>query len=331
MPNDATPIFSDIQAAQLPGPTFLTIGNFDGLHRGHQALIRRLQEEARQDGRPGARTALLTFDPHPLALLRPDLPLQLLTSPQERVALALELGVDVGIVQPFTHEIAALSPREFMQRLVDHVGLAGLVVGPDFALGRNRSGTLDVLTALGQELGYRVIVIDPVAWEGEEVRSLAIRRHLLDGNVAQAQMLLGRFYRLPGEVVSGDGRGRTIGVPTANLLTPSDRLLPANGVYATWAWLGTPGQGRRFASATNVGVRPTVDGTQRRVETHLLDFPPSGQSGDLYGQVLTIAFVERLRGEQKFESLQALVAQIQADLVQARQVLATESAQHSLA
>ena len=155
-------IYNNVYDAHLPGPTFLTIGNFDGLHRGHQALISRLQQEAAAV--PEACTAFMTFDPHPVALFRPDLPLQLLTTPQERVALAGDLGVDLGIVQPFTPEIAALPPRQFMEILVAHLGLAGLVVGPDFALGRNRAGTLAVLAALGEEMGYRVIVLDAVQW-----------------------------------------------------------------------------------------------------------------------------------------------------------------------
>jgi riboflavin kinase/FMN adenylyltransferase len=312
-------IYYNIHNAHLPGPTFLTIGNFDGLHRGHQTLIKRLQQEAAAE--PGACTALMTFDPHPLALFRPQVPLQLLTTPEERIALAGDLGVDVGIIQPFTQEIAALSPRQFMEIVVRRLGLAGLVVGPDFALGRQRAGTVEVLSALGEALGYRVAVLDPVQWGAEEVRSLAVRQYLEVGDVAHAGQLLGRFYSVPGVVIAGDQRGRAIGVPTANLDVSADRMLPADGVYATWTWLGKPGHSQCFASATNIGVRPTVDGSQRRVETHLLDFPPSGESGDLYGQALTVQFVARLRGEKRFESIDALVGQIRNDLVEARRLL----------
>lgn len=318
-------IFYDVHDAALAGPTYLTIGNFDGLHRGHQMLLKRLQEEARQHAGGAAQTALLTFDPHPAALLRPNMPLQLLTTPAERIELAAELGIDIGIIQPFTPYIAALSPHEFLEMLVTHLGLAALVVGPDFALGRNRAGTLAVLEELGKTLGYSLIVLEPVSWEGVEVRSLAVRQHLLAGEVEAASALLGRPYHVAGEVVSGDGRGRTIGVPTANVATAPDRLIPANGVYATWCTVERAGAVQRFASATNVGVRPTVDGTQRRVETHLLDFPPPGASGDLYGQQVRVEFVSRLRSEQKFETIEALVAQIQADLVQARQSLSVHT------
>jgi riboflavin kinase/FMN adenylyltransferase len=315
-------IFHRIEDVNLAGPTFLTIGNFDGLHRGHQTLIERMQAEAQLDECPQICTALMTFDPHPLAFFRPDTILQLLTSPLERLEQAAELGVDVGIIQPFDQQTAALSAREFMQLLVTHLGLTCLVVGPDFALGHNREGNIETLRRLGEEMGYRVVVIEPVHASDEEVRSLTIRRHLQNGDVVQAQRLLGRPYTISGTVVDGDKRGRTIGVPTANLQISPDRILPADGVYATWTWIGSVGDSPRYAGATNIGVRPTVDGTQRRVETHLFDFPPPGESGDLYGRTLTVAFAARLRGEQRFNGIDELVAQIHRDLAAAREILA---------
>lgn len=315
-------IFHRIEDVNLAGPTFLTIGNFDGLHRGHQALIQRMQAEAQLDERPQICTALMTFDPHPLAFFRPDTILQLLTSPLERLEQAAKLGVDVGIIQPFDQQTAALSAREFMQLLVTRLGLTCLVVGPDFALGHNREGNIETLRRLGEEMGYRVVVIEPVHASDEEVRSLTIRRHLQNGDVVQAQRLLGRPYTISGTVVDGDKRGRTIGVPTANLQTAPDRILPADGVYATWTWIGSVSDSPRYAGATNIGVRPTVDGTQRRVETHLFDFPPPGESGDLYGRMLTVAFAARLRGEQRFNGIDELVAQIHRDLAAAREILA---------
>ncbi|MEZ4834861.1 MAG: bifunctional riboflavin kinase/FAD synthetase [Caldilineaceae bacterium] len=318
-------IFHHIEEINLAGPTYLTIGNFDGLHRGHQALIEQMQAEAKRDGHADACTALMTFEPHPVLFFRPDTPLHLLTTPRERIELAANLGIDVGIIQPFDQQTAALSARDFMQMLVSHVGLYCLVVGPDFALGRKREGTIDVLRSLGDELGYRVVVIEPVHASDEEVRSFNIRRHLYEGDVVHAQRLLGRVYTVSGVVVDGDKRGRTIGVPTANLDIPSARILPADGVYATWAWIGRPGESKPYGSATNIGVRPTVDGTQRRVEAHLFDFPPPGESGDLYGQTLTVGFVARLRGEQRFNGLDELVAQIQRDLHAAREILANQN------
>ncbi len=320
-------IYRDVREAHLPGPTYLTIGNFDGIHLGHQALLRTLLEQARQDPSGQALSALLTFDPHPVTVLRPGTEHAILTTPEERMELAGALGVQVGIIQPFTLELAQLGPREFVALLKRHLGLAGLVAGPDFALGKGRSGSLDVLRALGQEMGFRVTVVQPVTVTGEdgraqEVRSFHIRQLLRQGDVTGAARMLGRRYRVPGLVVEGDGRGRQIGVPTANLQPiPPQRLLPGDGVYATRTWLGKPDASPAFPSVTNIGVRPTVDGRRHLVETHLLDFPPDGASGDLYGQLLTVEFVARLRGEQRFPGLEALVAQIQEDIRRARTVL----------
>ncbi len=316
-------LYRDIREARLPGPTFLTIGNFDGVHRGHQALLRRLLEAKAQSGLAEARTAVMTFDPHPLQVLRPEAPVRLLTTPEERMEMMAELGMDVGIIQPFTRELAELSPEAFVQMLVDHLGLAGLVVGPDFALGRGRRGTVEVLRELGQRHGFQVHVVHPITWQGQEVRSFTLRQLIQSGEVAQAMALLTRPYRLKGTVVRGDGRGRQIGVPTANLRVDPLRLLPGDGVYATWTWVGgPPGEGHSFPSVTNIGVRPTVDGRGgRQVEVHLLDFPPPGQDGDLYGQELTVEFIARLRDEQRFPSLDALVAQIRRDVERARDVL----------
>ncbi len=315
-------IFRDIRDAALPGPTFLTIGNFDGLHRGHQMLLARLCDNA---AAPGALSALLTFHPHPLTVLRPGTPLELLTTPEDRLRLAAALGVDVGIVQPFTPELAQLGPMDFLQLLRTHLGLVGLTVGPDFALGRNRAGTLDVLAALGREMGFVLDVVQPVQVAGEEVRSLTIRQALRAGEVERVCAMLGREYAVSGVVVEGDRRGRTIGIPTANLRVAEERLLPADGVYATWAWIDDPAAAlwttQRLAGVTNIGVRPTVGGTERRVECHLFDFPRAGESGDLYGKRVTLAFVQRLRPEERFANLDALIAQIQRDMAAARAIL----------
>lgn len=315
-------IFRDIREAALPGPTFLTIGNFDGLHRGHQMLLARLRDNATARG---ASSALLTFHPHPLTVLRPDTPLELLTTPEERLRLVATLEIDVGIIQPFTPELAQLDPRAFLELLRTHLGLAGLTVGPDFALGRNRAGTLDVLAQLGQELGFALDVVQPVQVAGEEVRSYTIRQALRAGEVERVSGMLGRDYSISGVVVEGDHRGRTIGIPTANLRVAEERLLPADGVYATWAWTGDPAGALwatlRLAGVTNIGMRPTVGGRERRVECHLFDFPRAGESGDIYGKIVALAFVQRLRSEERFENLDALIAQIQRDMAAARSIL----------
>lgn len=320
-------LLTDIRSVQLRRPTALTIGNFDGIHRGHQALLRELRRvataltAANSNGVEPVAGGMLTFHPHPLAVLRPEISHKLLTTPWERLHLAGELGLDVGIVQPFTRQTATLEAAEFMGLLKRHLKLAALVVGPDFALGRNRSGNLDVLSALGRELDYQVIVIEPVEWQDRSVRSSHIRGLLAEGKVEEAADLLGRLYHVTGKVIIGDRRGRQIGIPTANLQPPPDKLWPADGVYATRTWIHGLDHPRVYASVTNLGTRPTVDGLHHRFETHLLDFPSSGEDGDLYGKTLTVEFTHRLRGEKKFDGLAELVAQIHTDIATARDLL----------
>ena len=278
-------IFDDIRSVRVAGPTYLTIGNFDGLHRGHQALLTYMQALAAQHD-PNAQTALVTFSPHPLAVLRPETDLQLLTTPAERLRLAAAQGIDVGVIQPFDHDLAALSAREFVTLLKEKLGMIGLVVGPDFALGRNRAGDLPTLRLLGQELGYELYTIEPIDMADKAVRSSVIRHDLRMGDVRDAADLLGRAYHATGVVVEGDRRGRTIGIPTANIQTRNDKLLPADGVYATRTYIVPTGEHdeasmdaatwQAYDSVSNLGVRPTVDGENHRLETHLLDFPRAG-------------------------------------------------------
>jgi riboflavin kinase / FMN adenylyltransferase len=308
--------FRDVRQARLSGPTALTIGNFDGLHLGHRALLAQLQQTAQNQG---AKTALLTFDPHPLAVLHPGQPNLVLTTPRERLILAAELGIDYGIIQPFTPETAQTSPRDFVESLKQHLGLTALVVGPDFAIGRNRTGGIDTLRELGNELGFIVEVIHPIDVEGQAVRSSRVRELLQTGAVDEAATLLGRPYRVAGPVQQGDQRGRTVGIPTANIGAPADKLLPADGVYATRTLVATFECAHIFQSVTNVGMRPTVDGLHRRVETHLLDFPSAGQFDDLYGEQVAVDFLLRLRGEQRFATVGDLVAQIHRDIERARE------------
>jgi len=331
-------LFHDVRQAHLAGPTFLTIGNFDGIHLGHRALFRTLQQLAaatqveRASNTSGTEASaepnvgILTFDPHPLAVLRPELAPPILTTPQERIELVVQMGLNLGVVQPFTHEIAALRAVEFMTLLKRHLGLHTLVVGPDFALGRDRSGDIERLRELGDELDYRLVVVELVERQNASVRSSRIRELLAAGDVAAAAELLGRWYRISGTVMQGDRRGRLLGTPTANLAIPANRFLPADGVYATRTTIRNrverAGDAAVFYSVTNLGVRPTVDGQQHRVETHLLDFPPTGVSGDLYGETLDVEFVARLRGERRFDGVDALKTQIQTDIAQARQLFA---------
>jgi riboflavin kinase / FMN adenylyltransferase len=290
--------------------THLTIGNFDGVHRGHQALVSQMAQAAHS---AGCLAGLLTFDPHPLTVLRPDVPLEYLTSTGERTEILAALGLDFVLVLPFSRQVAALPAKEFMSTLAGNIPLRALWIGPDFALGRGREGTATRLSEIGDALGYSIHVVAPFDWQGQPVRSSRVRALLGDdGDVTQAAELLGRPYQVWGTVTAGAQRGRTIGFPTANLVLPQGRLVPANGVYACWAWRETRG----FPAVVNVGVRPTFDNAHRSIEAFLLDF-----SGDLYGETMGLSFVRRLRGEQRFPSIAALVQQIEVDVTGARQVL----------
>jgi riboflavin kinase/FMN adenylyltransferase len=312
--------FADTDAAAGRGfparaqDAYLTIGNFDGVHRGHQALVAALVQAAHADG---CQAGLLTFDPHPLTVLRPNTALASLTSTEERAEILAALGLDFVLVLPFSREIAARSAAEFMRELARHVPLRALWIGPDFALGRGREGDAGRLAEIGVELGYRVEIVPPFDWLGRPVRSSRIRALLSEaGDAQQATGLLGRPYQMWGTVTEGARRGRTIGFPTANLSLPPDelnrRLVPANGVYACWAWHAERG----YPAVVNIGVRPTFDNGHRSIEAFLLDF-----SGDLYGETLGLSFVARLRGEQRFPNAAALIAQIEADTAAARRIL----------
>lgn len=325
----------NIDTVTLATPSCLTIGNFDGLHRGHQALLQQLVRIAvtGDDGRLAEplQSGFVTFDPHPLAVLRPDQPHWLLTTPAERLQLAAHAGVDFGVIQTFTKATAALEAEEFVWLLKQHLQLAVLVVGPDFALGKGRQGDLNFLRALGKKLDYTVHAIAPVEWHGLSVRSSYIRQALREGDVSRAATMLGRPYQVSGVVIHGDQRGRQIGIPTANVETPENKLLPADGVYATRVQLALGEEYYYFDSVTNLGVRPTVDGLHRRLEVHLFSFPPTNppadfakqvENGDIYGRQLTVEFIARLRGEVRFAGLDALVQQIRRDIAQAQEVLA---------
>jgi riboflavin kinase/FMN adenylyltransferase len=311
--------FRDIRQAKLDGPTAVTIGNFDGLHLGHQALLDETKRVAAGMPQQQMQTAILTFDPHPLSVFRPQEPLLLMTSARERLLLAAQHGIDYGIAHPFSRETANLEAHEFISLLKQHLGLSALVVGPDFALGRNRSGNIPRLRDLGLEYGYSVHVLEPFLLGDLPVRSSIVRDLLLAGDVAEAARLLGRPYRVAGPVQAGDQRGRQVGIPTANVGAPGDKLLPADGVYATRTLVPTFERVYTYDSVTNIGVRPTVGGAERRVETHLLHFPCAGQIDDLYGQTLAIEFLGRLRGEQRFASVADLVRQIHIDIGRAEE------------
>ncbi len=289
---------------------WLTIGVFDGVHRGHQAILSQLTAGAHSIGAPAV---LLSFDPHPAVVLA-GRDLKLLTTPYERAELASALGMDVVITHPFDRAVSEMSARDFMARLKERLGLSHLLIGYDFALGKGREGNAGRLTELGQELGYVVEVVDAVSDESGVVSSTEIRKLVSLGNVAEAAKLLGRNYALSGSVVHGDGRGRRINIPTANIHYPESKLLPANGIYACWGHLGP----ERYMAATNIGINPTFTPDKRtvNVEAHILDF-----NRDLYDQEVKLEFVARLRDELKFDSVEALLKQIHADIEKTRAVL----------
>lgn len=293
----------------------MTLGNFDGVHRGHQTIVRTARERA---AALGARTAVLTFEPHPLAVLAPERAPAIIQPLHDRLAALRDLGVDAVVLQRFTPKFAAMEAEEFVREfLLRHVELVHVVVGYNVNFGRGRAGSAHTLRELGPRLGFGVDDVGPVSAEGEDVSSTRLREAIRQGDMARARRLLGRPYALRGRVVGGDRRGRTLGFPTANLHLKPGILLPPDGVYAITA----EADGVRRAGVLNVGVRPTFGGLRRTVEAHLLDF-----DGDLYRRWLRVHLVARLRGEVRFAGVDALRAQIADDVAHARRVLAAEPA-----
>jgi riboflavin kinase/FMN adenylyltransferase len=291
------------------GPAALAIGSFDGVHLGHQAVLRRLVTVAEL---AGVAPAWITFDPHPRCVLDPaNCPAQI-TTLDERLALARPLGLEHAIVLAFNRELAALSAAEFMARLVSAVDLRCLVVGYDFAFGRGRAGTVDWLREHSREHGFDVDVVGAQQVQGEEVHSSEVRRLLTLGEVETANRLLGREYALAGLVEPGDRIGHDIGWPTVNLAVPAGKLVPGRGIYAGWAM--TPAG--RFQAAISIGYRPTFDKTELRVEAYLLDF-----TGDLYQQRVELRFVAYLRDEVRFPDAASLSEQIRRDVTATRETL----------
>ena len=306
-------IIDDLPSANLNSDTILTIGAFDGVHQGHQHLIQQMVEEAKQTKR---LTGLITFHPHPSAVLSPYNPTRYLSTPGEKAALLERLGLDILAILPFDQEMAQTSARDFVVLVSRHLRLAELWVGEDFALGRAREGDVEALRALGQELGFTVRIIEPLTWQGQIISSTRIRSLLLKGKARQAAQLLGRYPSLAGEVVRGSQRGHCLGFPTANLEVRKERVVPADGIYAVYARLGE----ERHQGVANVGVRPSFElGGQRMVEVHILDFDEH-----IYGCDLVVEFVERLRDERRFADVEELKAQIERDVAQARRILGEE-------
>ena len=295
---------------RLRGPLFLAIGVFDGVHRGHQAVISTSAEHARAvNGTP----VVVTFDPHPEKVLRPERAPHLLTATQHKIALIRELGVGNLLIIHFDKQFAGTEPEDFVTALVKHSKpLREICVGHEWSFGKNRRGNLDLLKQLGGKFNFEVVGIQPVKIKDAVVSSTAIRKAIEKGDFAKATEMLGREYTILGTVIHGDNLGKKIGFPTANLSAHSEQF-PPNGVYAAEARIDN--EQRR--GVINLGVRPTISGgkSERVLEIHLFDF-----DRDLYGQEVEVRFLKFLRPEKKFENLDALVQQIRRDVEEARAV-----------
>src|SRR5437773_8563456 len=300
------------ELSPLPGPLFLAIGVFDGVHLGHQAVISTSAEHARtENGTP----VVVTFDPHPEKVLRPEKAPHLLTATAHKIALIRTLGVRHLLIITFNRQFAATEPEDFVQQLVQHSNpLSEICVGHEWSFGKNRRGNLELLKKLGAKFDFNVVGIAPVTVNGELVSSTTIRRAVEAGDLAKAEAMLGREYTILGTVVRGDNLGKKIGFPTANLSAHNEQF-PPNGVYFAEAKL----DGVAYPGVVNLGYRPTVSSskTERILEIHLLDF-----DRDIYGKDLELRFIRYLRPEKKFENVDALVHQIERDVQQARELSA---------
>lgn len=297
--------------------SWLTIGVFDGVHRGHQVILRRLVAGAHAQGLPAV---VVTFYPSPAVVLRDLRDPVYLSMPDERADLLAALGVDEVVTLEFTRQLASLSAADFMAWMKARLGVVHLCAGFDFALGRGREGTLPMLKQIGDQLGYSVAVVDPVADpQNGVISSSRIRDLVANGDIHTAASLLGRRYAVNGVIVHGDGRGHGLGFPTANIAIPKQRLSPGFGIYATWITL----RGQRLPSVTSIGVRPTFEQAyaEPRIEAHILDLPGDP---DLYDQPVRLEFVEYLRPEMRFSSIQDLIDQIHQDIQHSREVFSRD-------
>lgn len=293
--------------------SWLTVGVFDGVHRGHQEIIRKLVAGAHANDVPAI---VLTFDPHPAMVLGHG-DIKMLTLPGERAKLLGDMGVDLVITHPFDKNVANTTAYDFMKYLKNRLGLKHLVLGYDATLGKNREGNAERLREIGLEFGYTVEVVSALSDESGVISSTEIRKLISVGAVADAAHLMGHPYRLQGLVAHGDQRGRSIGYPTANLDYVREKVIPMSGIYACWGYA----REGKYKAAVNIGINPTFtpDKQTLNVEAHLLDFDQ-----EIYDELLALDFVERLRDELKYDSVDALVKQIARDVGQTRNILGTE-------
>ena len=310
------------QVPQGYGPSVVTLGNFDGVHKGHQAVLATVVRKAREQRPNGAHAVAVTFEPHPVAVLHPERAPQIITSPDQRLELLSGTGLDAVLVMEFTHEFAQWTPERFIVEVfVKALGACLVVVGEDTRFGVRNSGDVRTLRALGAEHGFEVLTLKDIG-EGGRWSSSRVRALVSVGDVMAATEILGRPHRVAGEVVHGDHRGRQLGYPTANLAQSSAGLTPVDGVYAGWLirpWLPDRDPDHKLPAAISIGTNPTFEGTQRRVEAYVLD----RNDLDLYGETVVVEFIERLRATEKFDSIEALIAQIVNDVERCRTVLSS--------
>lgn len=319
--NDPTEVPDDF------GPSVVTIGNFDGVHRGHQQVLSQLIRTARLNR---ARSVAVTFDPHPSQVHRPESAPELIMGLQDKLHALGELGLDAVLVMKYSLELAGLTPEEFVGTvLVDALHASHVVIGHDTRFGRGNSGDLNTMRELGEEFGFEVLVISEFGSEGfplhddggmdRRCSSTWVREALMEGDVATAAAVLGRPHQMRGEVVHGAARGRALGFPTANLSSDASGLIPADGIYAGWL---VDQDGTRWPAAISVGSNPTFDGVSRQVEAHVIDRPQESiDDFNLYGQTVVVEFVARLRGMVAYRGPEALVEQMRQDVVQAHDLL----------
>ncbi len=288
----------------------ITIGNFDGVHKGHQTLFQRVKQCAEE---LNGESAVVTFDPHPLKVLSPDKVLSFITSHRQKLDLIASCGIDATIVIPFDHEFSRMSASEFVKTvIVEKIGARAIVVGPDYRFGHGREGGIPYLKQLGAQYGFKVETVSGTTMNHTVVSSTAIRQMIVNGNIREANKLLGRFFEVSGTVISGRKRGVKLGFPTANIQMPP-LASPPPGVYVIEAEV----EGKRYGGAANLGYNPTFGDTELTLEAHLFDF-----DRDIYGKVITIRFIDRLRDEKRFSGPDELAAQIGHDVDTAKKMLA---------
>jgi riboflavin kinase / FMN adenylyltransferase len=319
--------------AEVPsgyGPSVVTLGNFDGVHRGHQRVLETLVDTA---ARHDANAVVISFDPHPAQVHRPESAPPQIMGLQDRIEALAETGIDGLLMMHYTLELASNTPEEFVRTvLVEALGACAVVIGHDVRFGKDNSGDLSTMQELGEHFGFAVNVIEEyssdqpdapdIMYGDRRCSSTWVREALMEGDVATAAQVLGRLHRIRGEVVHGDARGRDLGFPTANLSADASGLVPADGIYAGWL---IDAAGHRWPAAVSVGSNPTFAGASRRVEAHVIDRPEEAvEDFNLYGQTVVVEFVARLRGMVAYSGLDALTDQMALDVAQARALLSTE-------